>query len=154
MKPFNIIITISIIIITIGFYFIKNNIDNQQKTNQNPNQTTQSELPVDLSNYINYSEVNLKNSEKKGKTILFFAATTWCQSCYELEKEILSRQTEIPRNITILKVDFDNNKTMDQKWGITTQHTLVFLDQNGQEIKRWIGGGIDTLLQQIKETPS
>jgi len=34
---------------------------------------------------------------------------------------------------------------------VTSQHTLVVLDENSKEVKRWIGGGFDTLLQQVNE---
>ena len=53
--------------------------------------------------------------------------------------------------MTILKVDYDNDRAMKQKYGVTTQHTLIFLDKNGKEINRLIGIYFDTLLQGLKK---
>jgi len=146
MKPFNILIIISLIIIFGSFVFFKNGFNNSMAT-----KVQTSELRMDMLNYLDYSDGALANTQRKGKSVLFFAATTWCQTCSALEEEIIERQAEIPKNITILKVDYDNDRVMNQKYGVTSQHTLVVLDENGKELKRWLGGGFDTLLQQIKE---
>jgi thiol:disulfide interchange protein len=63
-------------------------------------------LPVELSGYVNYSEAALAAALAKGKAVLFFAATTWCQTCSALEAEIIARASEIPAYTTILKVDY------------------------------------------------
>ena len=146
MKPFNILIIISLIIIFGSFVFFKNGFNNSMAT-----KVQTSELRMHMLNYLDYSDGALANTQRKGKSVLFFAATTWCQTCSALEEEIIERQAEIPKNITILKVDYDNDRVMNQKYGVTSQHTLVVLDENGKELKRWLGGGFDTLLQQIKE---
>jgi len=146
MKPFNILIIISLIIIFGSFVFFKNGFNNSMAT-----KVQTSELRMDMLNYLDYSDGALANTQRKGKSVLFFAATTWCQTCSALEEEIIERQAEIQKNINILKVDYDNDRVMNQKYGVTSQHTLVVLDENGKELKRWLGGGFDTLLQQIKE---
>ena len=146
MKPFNILIIISLIIIFGSFVFFKNGFNNSMAT-----KVQTSELRMDMLNYLDYSDGALANTQRKGKSVLFFAATTWCQTCSALEEEIIKRQAEIPEGVTILKVDYDNDKAMNQKYVVTSQHTLVVLDENGKELKRWLGGGFDTLLQQIKE---
>lgn len=146
MKPFNIFITLAVVTILGGFLVFRNGFNQTQSKS-----VDQSELRMDMLNYLDYSDDTLANAEKKGRSVLFFAATTWCQTCSVLEEEIIERQAEIPGDITILKVDYDNDKAMNQKWAVTSQHTLVVLDQNGQEVKRWLGGGFDTLLQQLEE---
>jgi len=142
MKPFNILIIISLIIIFGSFVFFKNGFNNSMAT-----KVQTSELRMDMLNYLDYSDGALANTQRKGKSVLFFAATTWCQTCSALEEEIIERQAEIPEGVTILKVDYDNDKAMNQKYVVTSQHTLVVLDENGKELKRWLGGGFDTLLQ-------
>lgn len=146
MKPFNIFIAISLIIILSGFVFFRNGFSQVEKTS-----SEQSELRMDMLNYLDYSNETLANAQKKGTSVLFFAATTWCQTCSALEEEIIERQAEIPKDVTILKVDYDNDKAMNQKYSVTSQHTLVVLDKNGQEVKRWLGGGFDTLLQELEK---
>ena len=146
MKPFNILIALSLIVIFGGFVFFR---DGFNKIQSKPSE--KSELRMDMLSYLDYSDVTLANAQKKGKSVLFFAATKWCQTCSELEKEIIERNTEIPKDVTIIKVDYDNDKVMNRKYGVTSQHTLIVLDKNGKELKRWLGGGFNTLLQQIEE---
>jgi len=137
MKPFNIFIGLSLLVIFSGFVFLSKSSEVQ-------------ELRMDTPSYLDYSDAVLINAQKKGRSILFFAATRWCQTCSLLEKEIIERNSEIPPNVTILKVDYDNDKTMNQRYGVTSQHTLVVLDENGKEVKRWLGGDFNALLQQFE----
>lgn len=148
MKPFNILITLAAVVILGGFIFFK---DGFKTAQSNPSTSIASKELVDRVRYLNYSEGNQELSQQYGKTVLFFAATTWCQTCSELDKEINKRISEIPSGVTILKVDYDNNREMKAKYGVTQQHTLVVVDKNGHEAKRWIGGNLDLLLQEVKD---
>lgn len=146
MKIFNIFTALSLIVILGGFVFFK---DGFNKVQSKP--IGQTKLLMDITGYLDYSDNFLTTSQLKGKSVLFFAATKWCQTCSELEKEIVGRSGEIPKDVTILKVDYDKDKAMNQKYGVTSQHTLVVLDQNGKENKRWLGGDFNAVLQQLKE---
>lgn len=150
MKPFNIFIIIFLLIVTIGFVFFKDRFNNLQE-GSNPTKFSNSEILMDSLNYFDYSEQNLISSQRNGKTVLFFAATIWCQTCQALEKEIKERGNSLPPDVTILKVDYDNDKAMNKRHRVTSQHTLIVLDKNGNEVKRWIGGNFDLLMQQLQE---
>lgn len=137
---------IILIIVIIGVLFFKN-----IKTSA---QVTASQLPydkilIDREQYQNYSEKNFQFSKSRGKTILFFAATTWCSNCVALEKDILKRIVDIPKDVTILKVDFDKDRSMVNQYKVTKQTTLILLESNEQEIKRWIGIDFDDILKKI-----
>lgn len=147
MKSFNLSIIIVLVIIFGGFIFFKDGFT--QAASKLP---TTPEVLMDRMNYLDYSNQNLIQAKKNGKTVLFFAATTWCTTCSALDEEIKKRSNQLPSNITILKVDYDQDKPMRNQYAVTTQHTLVVLDQNGNELKRWIGGNFDALLQEVKET--
>lgn len=146
MKPFNIFIILSLIIIVSGFVFFK---DGFITAKSDP--STSPQLLMDRMSYLDYSESNKVVGQKYGKSVLFFAATMWCQTCSELEKEIKERIVDIPSDVTILKVDYDNDREMKAKYGVTQQHTLVVLDKNGNEVKRWIGGNLDLMLSELKK---
>lgn len=107
------------------------------------------EQNFDLANYVTYSNQNLELSKSRGKSLLFFAATNWCQSCSLLEDEILERSQEIPPGVTILKVDYDNDKEMNKQFFVTIQHTLVLLDEQGNELTRWVGGDFNDLKYRL-----
>lgn len=149
MKPFNLFIIIALILIAGGFIFFR---DGFLKTQGSKSSTTVNyKVLMDRLNYLDYSEQNLASAQRNGKAVLFFAATIWCQTCQELEKEIKERGNSLPPDITILKVDYDNDKVMNKKYSVTSQHTLVVLDKNGNEVKRWIGGNLDLLIQELQE---
>ncbi|QQG43193.1 MAG: hypothetical protein HYW45_03255 [Candidatus Daviesbacteria bacterium] len=145
MKPFNIFIVSSLVVIAIGFLFFRDGFNKPQNTVSNTN----SPVLMDRLNYIDYSEQNLISAKRNGRPVLFFAATVWCQTCQALEKEIQERGDSLPPDVTILKVDYDHDGTMNTKFGVTSQHTLIVLDENGKEKKRWIGGNLDALIQNL-----
>ncbi|MDX2776068.1 thioredoxin family protein [Streptomyces caniscabiei] len=83
--------------------------------------------------YVDYSEAAL--ADAKGTKLLFFHAP-WCPQCRELDASI--RSSALPDNLTILKVDYDTNQTLRQKYGVTLQTTLVQVDDTGEKIKSFV----------------
>lgn len=110
------------------------------------------QLEFDLGSYVPYSSTSLAQAQERGVTVLFFAATKWCHTCSDLEQEIIARAAEIPGDVTILKVDYDNDSAMKSAYGVTVQHTLIALDSSGEEITRWIGLDLDELLSSLEST--
>jgi hypothetical protein len=56
----------------------------------------------------------------------------------------------IPAGITILKTDYDSETELKKKYGVTTQHTLVQVDKDGNLIKKWSGSsGLANLVAEI-----
>jgi len=51
----------------------------------------------------------------------------------------MENEGNIPENLTILKVDYDSATDLKKKYAVTTQHTLVQVDQGGNLIKKWSG---------------
>jgi len=57
---------------------------------------------------------------------------------------------DIPENLTILKADFDSDLELRKKYGVVAQHTFVVVDENGEEIKKWVGGyNIQDVLEKL-----
>lgn len=83
--------------------------------------------------YVDYSDSVIASTE--GTKILFFHAP-WCPQCRALEASIKSSQ--IPSNVTIIKVDYDTHQTLRQKYGVTIQTTLVKVDDNGSLVKKYV----------------
>lgn len=85
-----------------------------------------------------------------GDVVLFFHAP-WCPSCRALNSDIEKNLSIIPDGVTILKTDYDTQTELKKKYGITSQHTLVQVDANGNMIKKWSGGSkLESLLSQIQ----
>jgi len=74
-----------------------------------------------------------------GVNILFFKAS-WCITCTTLYEALVKEESKIPKGITIWVVDYDSNKAMRIKYGVTTQHTLVQIDNNREKLNLWRGG--------------
>jgi thiol-disulfide isomerase/thioredoxin len=69
-------------------------------------------------------------------TILFFTAQ-WCPSCIALEEHIEKYKNSIPSEVAILKVDFDTNTDLRDKYNVEIQHSFVLIDSDGTQIKKW-----------------
>lgn len=148
MKPFNLFIVVALILIASGFIFFRDGFINTQSSKSST--IANSRVLMDRLNYLDYSDQNLLPAQRKGRAVLFFAATVWCQTCSQLDKEIKERSQELPLDVTILKVDYDNDKVTKAKYGVITQHTLIQVDSDGKEVKRWIGGNFDALMQNLR----
>ena len=77
-----------------------------------------------------------------GTKILFFHAP-WCPQCRALESS-LKAQT-IPSGVTIIKVDYDSNQPLRQKFGVTIQTTLIKISDSGELIKKYVAYDSPTL---------
>lgn len=71
-----------------------------------------------------------------GKVVIFFAAT-WCETCQALDKDIRANLGSIPANVTILNANYDTQNKLEQRYGVTFQHTLVQVDASGNLLKKW-----------------
>ncbi|RLP11676.1 thioredoxin family protein [Propionibacterium australiense] len=91
------------------------------------------------------------NSDKKTdtKSILFFNAT-WCPSCQAITKALKENPGRIPDGTDIVSVDYDSNPELRQKYGVTTQHTFVQVDAEGNAVRTWSATNIDDALSGIK----
>lgn len=84
-----------------------------------------------------YSADKLSRAET-GHVVLFFRAT-WCSTCKALDADIRAHLNSIPDGLSILDVNYDSSTALKQKYGVTTQHTLVEVDAQGTLIKKWTG---------------
>jgi len=91
------------------------------------------------------SELLASGPENK---VLFFHAG-WCPSCRALESSL--SENEIPGDLGVYKVDYDNSTELKTKYGITTQHTLVQVDSEGNMITKWLGGNdVDSIVSRLQ----
>ena len=111
--------------------------------------STPSEEQGSPGSYEAYAPEKLAKAEE-GDIVLFFHAS-WCPSCRFLDAEIRAHADEIPSGLAILKLDYDTEIELKKKYGVTTQHTLVQVDAEGNLIKKWSGGiSIESIVAQLK----
>ena len=100
--------------------------------------------------YVDYSPTALAEATKNnGKAVLFFWAS-WCPDCKASNANFLANLDKIPQNVTILKTNYDTEKALKTKYGVTYQHTFIQVDGAGNQIGRWNGGSIVELISNIK----
>lgn len=90
--------------------------------------------------YVNYSSSAI--AESSGTKLLFFHAQ-WCPQCRAIEADI--KQDGVPAGVTIIKVDYDTNQALRQKYGITLQTTFVRIDDQGNLVEKFVAYDEPTL---------
>ena len=100
--------------------------------------------------YTDYSaEALQKATANNGKAVLFFWAA-WCPNCKAANADFTAHTDQIPEGVTILKTNYDTEKMLKTKYGVTYQHTFVQIDAQGNAITKWSGGGIADLIKNLK----
>ncbi|MEV1129731.1 thioredoxin family protein [Agromyces sp. NPDC049794] len=66
-----------------------------------------------------------------GPKALFFHAS-WCPKCRALDEDL--RAEGAPAGLTVFKVDYDSRTDLRQRYGVTLQTTIVFVDDAGEMI--------------------
>jgi thiol-disulfide isomerase/thioredoxin len=89
-----------------------------------------------------------KLSDEKSN-ILFFKAN-WCGSCTGLHEDLEENVTSIPHDVQILQVQYEQDYAARNYYNVRVQHTLVQVDGEGNEIKKWQGSSsLEELLNEI-----
>jgi thiol-disulfide isomerase/thioredoxin len=79
--------------------------------------------------YVDYEDGIIEQTA--GPKVLFFHAT-WCPNCRQLDEELIADGA--PDGLTVFKVDYDDRTDLRQKYGVTIQTTVVFVDDRGEKI--------------------
>lgn len=83
--------------------------------------------------YVAYSEQAVADTQDR--KWLFFHAP-WCPQCRALENDITARG--VPDGLTIFKVDYDTATDLKKRYGVTLQTTLVEIDDQGNEVDKFV----------------
>jgi len=106
--------------------------ENKQTTTENEEGSEQNQK-ARTGVYVDYSEQAVASAE--GTKILFFHAP-WCPQCREIESTI--NENGVPAGATVLKVDYDTNQALRQKYGITIQTSFVKIDDQGNGVETYV----------------
>lgn len=140
MKKFTLPIGVSVAVLAIaGLVLFAPRANDYTSTDNNTSATPSvqveqgTDTQASAGTYIDYSESAIANAS--GTKILFFHAP-WCPQCKALDASI--KAGPIPSGTTIIKVDYDSSQALKQKYGVTTQTTLVLVDDNGNLVKKYV----------------
>lgn len=87
--------------------------------------------------YVSLAEYEKDPAAYADTTVVLFFHAPWCPSCRATESAV--RADGLPAGLTLVKVDFDTAIDLRQRHGVTTQHTFVQVDPDGDRLARWTG---------------
>jgi thiol-disulfide isomerase/thioredoxin len=118
-----------------------------QKTDSSTGTSDDTAMMKKSSGYITLAEYNEnKDAYSSSKKVLFFAAS-WCPTCQALTSDIEKNITSIPADTVIIRADYDKETDLKKTYGVTIQHTLVQIDNDGNPLTKWSGGNtLDTVI--------
>ena len=118
--------------------------------NQDPPTINQANQPDQRaqSRYLSYSKEAFDAA--RGKKRVYFFHATWCPTCKAAHEELTGNPEGIPEDVMVFKTDYDSERELKKKYGITSQHTFVLVDEDGTELKKWNGGGLSELAANTK----
>lgn len=125
-------------------------------TNTEPD-TSMSETPSDseattvsAGYYLPYeSFATYRDQYSDSKVVLFFNAA-WCSTCQQARENIEASLGEIPADLAIVLVDFEDSIELRKKYGVTVQHTFIEIDSAGELLGKWSGSvTVEKIVEQL-----
>ncbi len=89
-------------------------------------------------NYQSFESASATIDSDKITVLNFYAP--WCPSCRSAHTNLVNEASQLPSNLQVLNVDYDSNTELRNKYGVTSQHTFVLIDRDGNKIKsiQWL----------------
>lgn len=98
---------------------------------------------VQSQGYVEFNDATVREALTQGKQVVLFFHADRCPVCRALEADITSEDTTLPDNVVIFKVNYDTETDLKTRYNVTSQSTLVYLDEN-MEAKNTVQGVTDT----------
>ena len=78
-----------------------------------------------------------------GKPVVLEFTAPWCYNCKEIEEKVIKRPDvqEQLKKFTLVKVDFDSNTKLRERFNIIGPPAFVFIDKKGNQIGKTIVTG-------------
>jgi thioredoxin 1 len=87
--------------------------------------------------YLTLAEFRADPAARAGTRVVYFFHAPWCPTCRATERAI--GETGVPDGLTVVKVDFDTETALRQRYGVTQQHTFVQVGPDGAALGTWTG---------------
>ena len=97
--------------------------------------------------YVPYSKTAFDGAADKQRVYFFHAS--WCPTCKAADKDLTQNVDQIPPEVVVFKTDYDEETELKEQYDITYQHTFVQVDEQGNELTKWNGGGAEQISENI-----
>jgi len=124
--------------------------DDQSTDDQSMDDATSTdEAVVEIAgSYISYADYLANQEMYSASTVVLFFNASWCPTCQEADGNLKAAADNLPSGLTIVSVDYDSSDDVKRQYGVTTQHTFVQIDADGNELAKWTGS---TTAEQIAQ---
>lgn len=112
--------------------------------------TTSTEESKPTASYMNLEQYTQEAAAHDGRRVVYFFHAPWCPICKQIDADLTAQPALIPTDVTIVKVDFDSQTALRQKYGVTTQYTFVQIDTTGNEVSQWSATSAEKALAGVK----
>lgn len=86
--------------------------------------------------YATYNEAIVQDALSKWKKVALFFHASRSPNCVALNGNIETNFAQIPADTMIFKVDYDTSDALKEKYGVTTQTTVVYIDKDMKEVNK------------------
>lgn len=114
---------------------------------ESENTDTMMQAPESSTQYIVYSPEAYEAASSKKRVLFFHAA--WCPTCKIANEAFMQNAASLPEDVVVFKVDYDTEMELKKKYGITYQHTFVLVDDEGEAVTKWNGGGVEMVTEKV-----
>ncbi len=148
---------IIVIILFAGYAYYNSSVPSPTNT-ENPTTTEQTDPSPQESQEPSRYRTNHAaelNEARSPRRVLFFYAS-WCPTCIPADKIISANQSTLPSDVIIYRLNYNDPDTdqterdLAKQYGVTYQHTFVQIDESGEVVAKWNGGGFSELLANLK----
>lgn len=80
--------------------------------------------------------------------VLYFHAD-WCPACRQIDGAIQASIDDLPKEVTILKVNYDKETSLKAEFGITSQTSFVLIDSNGNKVETLTAPSFEQLKNRL-----
>lgn len=101
---------------------------------------------VSKATYVGFSRGAYDKALTENVPVMLYFYANWCPTCRAQEPQNIGLFKNLDLNVQAFRVNFNDSETDDEEkklakaFGVTYQHTFIFLDRNGKEITRKVGG--------------
>ena len=88
--------------------------------------------------YVDYAVYRTKPAAYAGRRVALFFWASWCPICQGDDSYIRGTiaSGDFPRDLTIVKTNYDVETGLEQKYGVTSHATFVMVDSSGKALSR------------------